>query len=453
MQKQIVLSTYVLSLSVIGIFIYCGLYVVPSADDYFYANLIQEYGLIDAQIAHYIEWSGRYTATFFITLFSLTRFEYYWITPLICISSLFCSFYFFLKTISFKNKNTQHLVLFSLSVIALFLSITTAGYGHGILVINEGFFWLSGALTYSMALSLYLILISCLMWLYRSKLCLLNYFICQLLLILVIGLNETAMFMVCLTILPVLIYQREKFGILTVCSFVLVIGICCCCVVFAPGNDVRMGTSSGGNIFSAIGICFEKVIQIFFYYLFNPFIWLFTILFHAQIETLTSTFLKNNNERFYYNLGAILVFALYFPVAYSLNSGAPDRLIAFIGFFAFLFSIVYSSKILHLLIRKIGNKRRTIFVLILSAFIGSYYFVEPLRIGIFTAFSGPAFYQEHEDRKLVIAKARIDGHSPVYVNYIKRNPLLLFEDLLPDSNNVGFAKFHGVKSVRVLSIE
>lgn len=443
------LYIYTVSLIIIGAFLYCGIYALPAADDFFYSNLIREAGFLKGQIAHYEEWSGRYAATFLITLFSLTNFEQYWLVPLTCILSLLFSFHFFCWTILFDSKDKKKLFLLVLSFIAMFLSVTTAGYGHGILVINEGFFWFSGAVTYIMALSFYLILLSCLTWLHRKKFCILNYSIVLFLSCLVVGLNETAMFLVFISVIPLLIYQRKKFGNFIIVSLIITICLCCALVFFAPGNDVRMTTSDGGNILSAIGVCIEKIVQIFFYYLFNPFIWLFVILFSAQLTSILGFLSRMVSTKRLYLLGALLVFALYFPIAYALNSGPPDRLMAFIGFFALIMSLFYANALLPLITRKVGSPKRFVLLVTFFAIIGSYYFVEPLRIAAGTVFTGHEFYQLHQKRKEKVIQAKQAGNRTVKVDFIERNPLLLFEDLLPNSNNDQYAKFYGVKRVIV----
>lgn len=436
------------AIGIISLFLYCGLYTVPSADDYFYANIMQEYGSWKTQVVHYVEWSGRYVATFLITLFSLTGYEYYWAVPFFCILSLLLSLYLFLRVFFKKTLEEKTVRMLSLAFIALFLSATTAGYGHGILVINEGFFWLSGAITYVGSLSLLLVFLSCLTFLYRRQYVFLNYILCLLLLFIIAGLNETAMFLLCIGIFPLLVFLRKKLGLTTLITFTIIIGISSALVVFAPGNEVRAGTSDGGNILKALGICVEKVVQIFFYYLLNPIIWLFVLALHTELTETINGLTKIISKKFFFLLGGILVYALYFPVAYSLNSGAPDRLIAFIGFFALIMSIFYANAMLPWLISKFKTQRNLVIVTITASVIGSYYCAEPLRIAFVTAFSGPQFFSLHEDRKQQFRQAEKNGEKDIVVDFIERNPLLLFEDLLP-GNNEQVAKFYGLESIQV----
>jgi len=447
--RSIIIS--LVSSLIIAIFLWCGLFAIPSADDYFYANFAKDNGLFGAQVKHYVEWSGRYIATFLITLFSITDYEYYWIGPWFCILSLLISLYFIIKTVFVQIVDQLHPFRLTLSFLALFLSIATAGYGHGVSVINEGFFWFSGAITYSGSLSLYLFLMALIVKMIRQENAATNFILTIMLTVLVVGLNETAMFLVCITLIPILLRFGDKIGWKKAITLITIIIICSLVVFLAPGNDVRMQTSDGGNVLSAVGVCLEKVTQIFFYYLFNPFIWVFMIVEKRQIETILSWSGRYINNRVINLLGGILVFFLYMPIAYSLNSGAPDRLIAFIGFFALLVSIVYTYSLFSWKIKFIKKNSRKMLSLLLSvSILGSYFFLEPLRIAIITTFTGPGYYQEHIGRRNYVRNEVKDGRYRVHVRDIERNRLLLFEDLLPQNPNKEYARFNGAKVVKVV---
>lgn len=443
---------YFIAISIIAVFFYCGLFALPSADDFFYANLAREQSLINAQIVHYLDWSGRYSATFLLTLFSLNGFEYYWLVPWICISSLIGSFYILMRTIFSSVKDECDFFLFSLSLTALFLSVSTAGPGHGIKVINEGFYWYSGAITYIISLSLYFILVTALANFEREKHTALRILLSLLLIVIVVGLNETAMFLICFTIVPWLLIRRNQFGYAATSILTLTIIICSCFVVFAPGNSVRMATSDGGNLLSAIGICFEKLGQILFFYLINPFVWTFCLVFHKPLNTIEKELSKKILYKNLQNFGGlVLVFLLYLPVAYSLNSGAPDRLVAFIGFFALLISIIYIHRFYKKVVcNRVSTKTITYSVAVFSI-LGSYIFVNPFFIGSQTIVTGHAYYKVHQERVENIKKQKRAGKKVARVPAIHRNTLLLFEDLLPGTTNKQYAHYYGLEGVLLLA--
>jgi hypothetical protein len=441
---------YLLSFSILSIFLYCGLYALPSADDYFYANLVKEYGFFSGQIQHYIDWNGRYSATFLITLFAQGGYAQYWLVPWVCIFSLFGALYFFLRILFSSTANQHRIFLFSLSLVALFLSVSTAGPGHGIKVVNEGFYWYSGAITYVISLALYFILLVNFIRIDRQNNRVMNLICSLFLLVTIIGLNETAMFLVCFTIIPLLFLRRHQLGNKTALVALFVIVTCSCVVVFAPGNSVRMDTSDGGSIISAIWICFEKLAQILFFYLFNPFVWIFSIAFFKQLEGVQTEIAKNYFPiKYLFWGGALLIFLLYLPVAYSLNSGAPDRLVAFIGFFALLISLFYVQALYKWVITKNISKKILLTVLITSSLLSSYYTINPLFVVVQTVFTAHNYQQLHRDREKAIAQQKLKGKQVITVAPIARNELLLFEDLLPGTENIEYAKYFGVKAVLV----
>jgi hypothetical protein len=450
--NRIVLS-YFISTIIIIIFLICGLFAIPSADDYFYANFVSDHGLLGAQVEYYFGWSGRYLATFLITLFSLTRYEHYWLVPWFCILLVSSSFYYFLYTIFYEIRDRVNLRLVSLSFVALYLSVTIAGYGHGVTVINEGYFWFSGAITYSGSLALYLILISSIIWLSRAKHKNFNFFLSTLLSFMVIGLNETAMFLTFITIIPLMFFYIHRIGKIKVLVIISMIIFASLVVIFAPGNEVRMQTSDGGNLFSALGICVEKLVQILFYFIFNPVLWLYVIVFDRELNDINSYISSKINLKYAYMFSLSLILFLYLPVAYSLNAGAPDRLISFIGFFAMIASLLYILHILRWLKLKLSIKLIVSFTILFSI-IGSYFFLGPLRYAIYSLFNGSTFYQEHKNRNSYVKKESDNGNNNVQVTYIKKNKLLLFEDLKINDKNKQYARFYGANSVRVFgSIE
>lgn len=437
-----------LSTVIVSIFLYCGFFALPSADDFFYANLIKDHGLVDAQIQHYIDWSGRYSATFLLTFFSQLGFSQYWLVPWICILSLIFSTYLFIKTWHLGKLKNRDLLVFSFCLITVFLSLSTAGPGHGIKVINEGFYWYSGAVTYIISLSLYLLLLVVFVKRSRGEMERSFHVVAAVLLFLLLGMNETVMFLICLTIVPTLLFNHKKYGYTVTTLLILVIVAGASLMIFAPGNSVRMSTSDGGNILSAVGVCFEKLAQILAFNLLNPFLWLFTVTFTSTIDSLkhqlNSAHLSNT---MIYGFGALLIYLLYFPVAYSLNSGAPDRLVAFIGFFALCASVLYINTLLKIVRKRLHSMRMVQLILVILSVLSSGFLLQPLLIGGKTLYMANSYKTKHAERINYITSQREKGMKSAQVDGIPRNELLLFEDLKPDDPNRSFAQFYGMDAV------
>ena len=77
-QTKTIWQYFLTSISILLVFLYCGFFAIPSADDYFYSNFAKDNGFFNSQVKYYTGWNGRYTATFLITLFSLTNYEHYY---------------------------------------------------------------------------------------------------------------------------------------------------------------------------------------------------------------------------------------------------------------------------------------------------------------------------------------------------------------------------------------
>jgi hypothetical protein len=438
------------SLIIVSIFLYCAFFAIPSADDYFYANLARDVGLWRAQIQHYIEWSGRYSATFLLTVLSMAGYQQYWLVPWVCILSLILSCSTSIAIVSQGKLAKGETMLFCLALTALFLSVSTAGKGHGIKVVNEGFFWYSGAVTYVLSLAFYFQLTTLFIASARDRFRPFLYLIFLVVTAFTIGMNETVMFLICFTIAPLLLFFRKKIGLVSLAAGLTVIAGCCALMIFAPGNGVRMATSDGGNILSAIGICFEKLFQILFFYAVNPLVWLFAIGFRPFIAKIIQL-LEERRIRVRYLLsgGVTLIYLLYLPVAYSLNAGAPDRLVAFIGFFALGISIVLLHELSTFISGRWLSPEKMLVLLMLCTLGGSWYFLDPLIVAAGTVFHGKKDYAKHELRWNELNNARQKGITAVTVKPIERNTLLLFEDILPDSDNKDYAKYFGLESVRL----
>ncbi len=107
------------------------------------------------------------------------------------------------------------MILLSVGLISLFLSVSTAGPSHGIKVINEGFYWYSGSITYIISLSSCLILLALFIKRERNEAILAFVPLAALLFVIIIGLNETSMFLICFTIVPWLFFRRNRWGTFT----------------------------------------------------------------------------------------------------------------------------------------------------------------------------------------------------------------------------------------------
>lgn len=433
------------SILVLVLFFYCGLFAVPSADDYAYTNLVMGHDFWRAQLDLYLGWSSRYTATLLITWFGKFYLQQYWLVPWLSLSLILFSFLFLYWTVFFQFRQEKHFFLFALSFFALYLSSSIAGHGVG--VINEGFFYLSGAVTYQIGAVFYFLFIGCFLWMARDRYRVLNLFFSSSFLVLAIGSNETLMALSLGTVLVLIWLYRMHFQI----NFLVIFAIALTCflvVLFAPGNSVRLSTTEGRDIFSALGICVEKLVETYFYSLINPMLWLFVIFFQSILDKFVASVQHLLPLRYFYFCLALLVYSLYFPIAWSLDSGAPDRLVSFIGFLGLFCSIFFVRALLQQATRFVSLKKiiKVSFIVVVLFFP---FMFESLSVAVITAFTGPGFHKSHMERDAYVQRMAEAGTSSVGVRAIKRNRLLTVKDLDTPDRSVFYAKYHGVQEIFV----
>lgn len=345
-----------------------------------------------------------------------------------------------------RMDESNRFMLFALSFFALYLSSTIQGHGVG--VINVGFFWLSGAATYQIGPGLYFIAMASFIWMARGRRPRLNLLCGTLSLALAMGSNETLMAL-CLGSVCCLIWiYRKQFRLGFMVVFVVAI-TCCLLVLMAPGNGVRLSSSEGQQLFSALGICVEKLVGTYFYFFINPLLWLFVLFFRDLIDAFTIA-VKALIPLRLFNLGLVLlIFCLYFLVAWALDSGAPDRLLSFIGFISLLCAIFFIRLLLQKVLHLVSLNKILLSCGLLTVFSFPYLY-EPLYIAAITAVQGPAFHHAHKERDTYVQQQAASGTASVGVEPITRNPLLLFRDLEIPDHAVSYAHYYGVKKVFIV---
>jgi len=434
------------SLSAIFIFLYCGMYAIPSADDYAYANAVSNSDFWKSQLDIYKGWSGRYTATFIITAVGNYLLGSYWLVPYTSILFLIISSYICFWTIFFNLRKEPLFYFFPIIFIALFMCSSISG--HGVSVINEGFFWLAGAATYQIGASFYFIAISTFIWMARGKYIKTCTVLSMLFIFLAIGSNETLMVLSLFTFSLLSWFYRKRLNI----CILLILGVslaCCFIVFFAPGNNVRSGTAHGKDIFSALGICVEKTIQQYAYWLINPLLWLFVIYYYKLIKKMLGEIASHVQLRYFYSGLLLLVYGLYFPVAWALNSGAPDRLVSFIGFLAMMASLFFIRPLIPKIEKKLSANTLSLILCLLTVMLFPVTY-EPLKVGVLTLWEGSEFYASHRKRNNYVKQIAHKGATSVGVLEIERNKLLLFKDLDNQDHSIHYAKYYGIESVFII---
>lgn len=231
-------DNWIIAIGLLSIFpfLIVSLYVHPSADDFNYYNRSHEFGFFEAQRAWYVSWSGRYFSTGVLSLQFLLKqpFNVYRLIPILLIVGLFYTVYKLVHLILYPFSKKESLTFaFYLWILYVFQMPT----------VYEGFYWLSGAITYQLANILLLWLIFYFIkFMDSGKLTF--YVIAIVLLLFLIGSNEIYMLLVDLFILTVLFYDYFQTRQLNyyLLFFVLICVIFSLVVYLSPGNVIRAST-------------------------------------------------------------------------------------------------------------------------------------------------------------------------------------------------------------------
>jgi len=113
------------------------------ADDYCTAGKLNSLGFWNAQSFWYNNWTGRYSFTFFVSIFELFESSITSVLPYFFIILLYLSFYVFFNTI-FKKIEVEKQRLFSL----LFTSLVVFIILFTVPNIRQNLYWMTGSTTY-----------------------------------------------------------------------------------------------------------------------------------------------------------------------------------------------------------------------------------------------------------------------------------------------------------------
>ncbi len=234
--RQVELVSALVLFVVLCPFLMLCLYAHPSfVDDYAFATKTLERGLSNAVADWYNNWTGRYSLCFIMSFnyIVLKNLLFYRLILVVLILLLPVLFFFLLKTV-FANS--------SFSFYASFTSIFTFLYYYQLPSINEGVFWMTGAMAYQLpTLCLLLFFIVLFNMLNERGIKWINYIVLCVLAVVIIGTNEISMAIFVFLIIAILLFRgHQKIsnnkGLVVI---VIVAIICSLCVVLAPGNEVR----------------------------------------------------------------------------------------------------------------------------------------------------------------------------------------------------------------------
>jgi hypothetical protein len=315
-----------------------ALFLFPSVDDYSYYNKHTAQGFWAFQKWHYFNWGGRYIPNAILGSFSYsgTGIYLYRGIAIFIIFSFFSSIYVLVK----KIFNSDKIIFLSL---VIFASIC-----FSFCSIAQAFYWMPGSITYTLSITLTL-----LVWTFLSKLKTNWIFFLNLVAVILLnGTNEVSMICFNVSLVMYLLFyyfknQRidNRALLLTIISFA-----CMGISILAPGNSVRttlMHFPNTHNLLFAIPRSVNRGL-IFIYEKF--FIFIFTVVIVANYAKANFLFLANaQKHRFVFkmivlSLPIFILISTTFLSYFATGRIPPERTANTIGFFtlsATVFSVLF----------------------------------------------------------------------------------------------------------------
>lgn len=434
----------------------------PSIDDYSFALKNFEHGYWGAQASAYENWNGRYFASFLLCTNPLV-FDapiIYKIIPVVLLFLTIHSFYYFFNSI-LSGEHKLHSLIFSFLIAFLYLNNMPS--------LVQGVYWASGAITYHLASTLILYLISNLVILLRSpdaSLFLLK-FICGALVIATCGSNETAMIAVSLLLILFVVFGfvTKKRNVGFVLFLLLIAFFCSWIMATSPGNSIRdlgfLNPNKRNVSFTIISSIKTFAIQAFHWAQSTQFI-LVGLIFMVLLFKTRIVFQKMNRTLFILLLlivfGGGVVAATYSPGFWSTGIVAPTRTI---NASFWLFVILWITILIFIssfLLQKFPSiKTKKLDAICVLCFIGLILTIKPTGnyyIACNDIISGKAFNYNYEWNQRIKKMKLADKNTICNIPSFTVFPSSIFnEDITNDDlnwNNKEFAKYYGVSGVRVI---
>lgn len=331
LSKYFFRTNVILVIALLSPFFCLAFFTIPSIDDYQFAQYVREHGLLGTPIHYYQVWTGRFSAMTLLSLHaSLLDYvlSYRVIILLMMLLSWHAIFYFIRSSLQIKGVLKS--LLFSGMLLFAYVSIMPE--------MVQGFFWVPGAITYQLGN---------LLMLYFSGI-VLKYFFQEeatipwyaglanaLLIVVVCGLNETAMVLMCFISGSAILYyvlKHKRINAWLAIYFLLAMASSIA-VYVAPGNDVRAAQDAGGrlspDVLKAIIASISSSGQLLGEWLSSGYILALSFIFLLFLSAVKPRISLNTRSIQVYVIGVLWLFGLIvlsvFPVQYVYGELTPRR--------------------------------------------------------------------------------------------------------------------------------
>ncbi|RIA10270.1 hypothetical protein OE09_2125 [Flavobacteriaceae bacterium MAR_2010_72] len=427
-------------------FLILSIFNHPSADDYIYHYISDEFGFVEAQVYWYNNWTSRYLASAVLSIKMLVSgdFVIYKLIPIGLLVSFFCSLVYLLSSL-FKTNGLRYACFLAFYVLILYLFQMPN--------VSEGFYWLPGSISYIFPSILSLILFTHLIKLVykRNRLSLgMSILMC----FLIIGSSETSMIILDCLITIVLGYRY--FIERKVNTQILMVFITCVLlsvfVLLSPGNAIRaLGyTRDNHQFFEAF---FNSLLALKTYVgVWLPFLLLFTMFVLKGISS--DDILKLSVFHVHPLISFIVVVFItafgFFPSYWAQGSiGPPTRTINvmyfyfIIGFVYFVFTLIYYYKKKNVSIVLYPNWVRYTLLIMVLLELGHY---NNIRFA-YTDLLGGKAYNYDKSLKMRYEAIKNSNHDTIWVPRLKYIPKTIYHDDIStdrlDWKNTSYDDYYG----------
>ncbi|HEX5154651.1 MAG TPA: DUF6056 family protein [Parafilimonas sp.] len=484
--SKILLLTKILLAGVLVIFFFplivLPFFNHPFADDYYNGFQLNTGGFMHYQTFMYLNWTGRFAATFIWSLFEYKGFLYnhYYLHSLLLLFLNFISIFFLInvtdKYILKENFRLSNKLLFSF----LFLALEICSLPE----LSTFLFWFTSSITYYLPVILVQAEIALFIVFFNSgntitkNICAV---LLPLLVFMIIGFNELFI-LIQLALFGILFYLKlhTKCQRIFILFIVLSFAAGSALLLLAPGNQARSGLINSRSIFSGLAAIsynsFETLWSIFK----NPLIWFTGIVifgFAARTYSQQNRYINKLSQKRLFIPGAIFLFLLaciVLAVIALKGRLIPDRylnpvsccmLLLLLPCF-FIAGVNNSSRISFQLpaTKDIVIHALLIIVLLCNTYIANAYkslVIAPVYDNILTERESALKQAAQENKTAVVKdyytalsellKTKYSSATVTFQQLIQEKPpLLFFEDDLTDDYSISvLKKYYGLDSVLV----
>lgn len=410
-------------------------YNVPLGDDFWYAESFRTNGFWQTQLKYYHEWSGRYSASAFISALNPLSYGYFnlsFIHPfLLIIGFAFALYKVIQNSIDFFKLPLNAYFVFSCLFFFYFNYVPDFG---------ETFYWMAGAYTYQLPILFFLVYLSSVLHLFKAD----TYFSiikCQffslLSLIIILGCNEViVVYANFVNLLLVLTLLKNKKYLYRFLPFFIISIMISYFMITAPGNFERgsLFVKSEFHFFNSTLHSLSRTLFVMFYWgaslflvlLFLPTISSFKIDAISNLLKLLKSRSKIIIASFLFLTGVL--FIGFFPSIYTTN-WIPQRAYTPIFFIFILFStlliltLIQKSKLLSNINLVLSNTKVLLILMpILVVTLSNNSNIMNAYVDL-TAGKAKSYKKQVIETYKILEKNR--EADTIYVDPIKKKPLIL----------------------------